>query len=320
MADDKVFKPNDKELKLFEQEKMDLYKGTFVVCIVYGLSAVLLLVLILFTDGGKEFIYDKFAPAVVTYILGSLIIILYLLNSIYTITPRRIGNDMDSDNSIMCPDFWKLEKVDIDTKKVLIENNIKSGDIKTYIIPEIMRESDKNIQYKCVYDKDVYGDTRKFLETKKGIVNDNTNIIAGFNNTTNAVAYASNPTTSVLSPDYIVKLPKNMEESNDKGLKSYAKFSGGYSSNYSNMHNETNNASLRPGVQSYLHMTEGQQTDAQKNAIYSNYEANTPLICNQVFPQVLGILDSKTKDENEISCEYAKQCGISWSSLNCKSN
>ena len=316
MADDKVFKPNDKELKLFEQEKMDLYKGTFVVCIVYGLSAVLLLVLILFTDGGKEFIYDKFAPAVVTYILGSLIIILYLLNSIYTITPRRIGNDMDSDNSIMCPDFWKLEKVDIDTKNVLIDNNtMYGGSDNTFIIPEIMRESDKNIQYKCVYDKDVYGDTRKLLETKRGIVDDNTNIIAGFNNNTNAVAYASNPTTSVLSPDYIVKLPKNMEESNDKGLKSYAKFSGGYTTgNASILDDATDNKiSLRPAKSEYL-------TGTADDARYSNYETNTPLICNQVFPQVLGILDSKTKDENEISCEYAKQCGISWSSLNCKSN
>ena len=180
MSDDKVFKPNDKELKLFEQEKMDLYKGTFVVCIVYGLSAVLLLVLILFTDGGKEFIYDKFAPAVITYILGSLIIILYLLNSIYTIRPRRIGNDMDSDNSIMCPDFWKLEKVDEPTKKVLINNNtMYGGSDNTFIIPEIMRDTDKNIQYKCVYDKDVYGDTRKLLETKKWIVADNASIIAG---------------------------------------------------------------------------------------------------------------------------------------------
>lgn len=316
MSDDKVFKPNDKELKLFEQEKMDLYKGTFVVCIVYGLSAVILLVLILFTDGGKEFIYDKFAPAVITYILGSLIIILYLLNSIYTIRPRRIGNDMDSDNSIMCPDFWKLEKVDDPTKKVLIDNNISyGGSDNTIIIPEIMRESDKNIQYKCVYDKDVYGDTRKLLETKKGIAADNTNIIAGFNNVANATTYATNPATSVLSPDYIVKLPKDMEDSNVKGLKSYAKFSGGYTKDNATILDDAtdNKISLRPAKSEYLTGT----ADATR---YSNYETNTPLICNQVFPQVLGILDSKTKDENEISCEYAKQCGISWSSLNCKSN
>jgi hypothetical protein len=315
MSDDKVFKPNDKELKLFEQEKMDLYKGTFVVCIVYGLSAIILLALILFTDGGKEFIYDKFAPAVVTYILGSLIIILYLLNSIYTIRPRRIGNDMDSDNSIMCPDFWKLEKVDEPTKKVLIDNNIKYGD--TFIIPEIMRDSDKNIQYKCVYDKDVYGDTRKLLETKKGITDDTTNIIAGFNNVANATAYDANPQASVLSSDYIVKLPKDIEEPNEKGLKSYAKFAGGYTTNNTSIFDSNNNISLRPAAKEYLTPSTSLE---EKKSIYTNYETKTPLICNQVYPQVLGILDSKTKEENEISCEYAKQCGISWSSLNCKGN
>ena len=315
MSDDKVFKPNDKELKLFEQEKMDLYKGTFVVCIVYGLSAIILLVLILFTDGGKEFIYDKFAPAVITYIIGSLIIILYLLNSIYTIRPRRIGNDMDSDNSIMCPDFWKLEKVDTDTKRVLIDNNTMYGANNTLIIPEIMRDTDKNIQYKCVYDKDVYGDTRKFLETKKGIATDNASIIAGFANTSNAVAYAANPLTSVLSPDYIVKLPAGMEDSNVKGLKSYARFSGGYTTDNTNIFESNNNVSLKTAKSEYIPGTGG-----AINNILTRYETNTPLICNQVFPQVLGILDSKTKDENEISCEYAKQCGISWSSLNCKNN
>jgi hypothetical protein len=317
MSDDKVFKPNDKELKLFEQEKMDLYKGTFVVCIVYGLSAIILLVLILFTDGGKEFIYDKFAPAVVTYILGSLIIILYLLNSIYTITPRRIGNDMDSDNSIMCPDFWKLEKVVEEDKKILIANNNASGEPKTYIIPEITRDADKNIQYKCVYDKEVYGDTRKLLETKRGITGDSASIIAGFNNVANAIAYAANPQASVLSPDYIVKLPKDIEETNEKGLKSYAKFAGGYTTNNLSIFDSNNNISLRPAASEYLTPSTSPE---EKKSIYTNYETKTPLICNQVYPQVLGILDSKTKEENEISCEYAKQCGISWSSLNCKAN
>jgi hypothetical protein len=317
MSDDKVFKPNDKELKLFEQEKMDLYKGTFVVCIVYGLSAIILLVLILFTDGGKEFIYDKFAPAVVTYILGSLIIILYLLNSIYTITARRIGNDMDSDNSIMCPDFWKLEKVVEEDKKILIANNNASGDPKTYIIPEITRDADKNIQYKCVYDKEVYGDTRKLLETKRGITGDSASIIAGFNNVANAITYAANPQASVLSPDYIVKLPKDIEEPNEKGLKSYAKFAGGYTTDNTSIFDSNNNISLRPAANEYLTPSTSLE---EKKSIYTNYETKTPLICNQVYPQVLGILDSKTKEENEISCEYAKQCGISWSSLNCKAN
>lgn len=313
MSDDKVYKPNDKELKLFEQEKMDLYKGTFVVCIVYGLSAVILLVLILFTDGGKEFIYDKFAPAVVTYIIGSLIIILYLLNSIYTIRPRRIGNDMDTENNIMCPDFWKLEKVKAADKTILIDNNTRYD--SNNIIPEITRDTDKNIQYKCVYDENVYGDTRNLLSKKKGILGDNTDtkFLAGFANTSNALAYATNPSTSVLSPNYIVGLPTNIEPTNVKGLKSYAKFSGGYTQNNTTIFKTDNDVGLRPAKTEYV-------PGGAIATILGSYETNTPLICNQVYPQVLGILDSKTKDENEISCEYAKQCGISWSSLNCKNN
>jgi hypothetical protein len=85
MSEKEVFKPNERELRLFEQEKMELYKGTFVVCLVYGLSAFILLIVILFTEWGREYIYDKFAPAVITYILGSLIIIIYLLNEIFSI-------------------------------------------------------------------------------------------------------------------------------------------------------------------------------------------------------------------------------------------
>ena len=87
MADVEVkeFKANEKELKLFEQEKMELYKGTFVVCLVYGLAAILLLGMILFTENGKTFIYDQFAPAVITYILGSLIIIIYLVTRLQTL-------------------------------------------------------------------------------------------------------------------------------------------------------------------------------------------------------------------------------------------
>jgi hypothetical protein len=221
---------------------------------------------------------------------------------------------MDSDNSIMCPDFWKLEKVDTTTKNVLIDNNNKTGELATYIIPEITRKEDKNIQYKCVYDKDVYGDTRKLLDTKKGITGDTTNIIAGFNNVANATAYNANPLTSVLSPDYIVKLPTSIEQTNEKGLKSYAKFAGGYTNNNATiLDDSTNKISLRPAKAEYI------TTGSAENK-YTAYETNMPLICNQVYPQVLGILDSKTKDENEISCEYAKQCGISWSSLNCKSN
>ena len=306
MSEDTVFKPNEKELKLFEQEKVELYKGTFVVCLTYGLSALLLLVAVLFTTWGKEYIYDKFAPAVITYILGSIIIILYLLSSIYTIKPRRIGEEVDSNT--LCPDFWKLEKVPSNMKSEIISNN---NIVDQHIIPEVNTEKSKNIQYRCVSDNNVYGNVSDNLKMKQSLSTNN-NYEAGFNTKDKALQYASANKVSILPPQYIVNIPtKNSDTNIYKDLQKYAKFSGAYSANNSNLFDITNSNVLRVGDSQYI----GQ--DSNIRAILNNYESKTPLICNVVYPQVLGILDNRTQEGNGISCEYAKQCGVSWSSLNC---
>jgi hypothetical protein len=301
-CDEKVLKLNEKELQLFEQEKIELYKGTFVVCLTYGLSALLLLVAVLFTTWGKEYIYDKFAPAVITYILGSIIIILYLLSSIYTIKPRRISEEVDS--NILCPDFWKLQKVPDDMKTEIITNN--KIDVQ-HIIPEINTNKSKNIKYRCVSDNNVYGNVKDNLIAKNFLSNNNYE--AGFNDAAKAKQYSDAKKVSAITPQYIVNIPtKSTDTSIYNDLQKYAKFSGAYSLNNNNLLDSTNNNVLRVGDTAY--------TGADSNTIM-NYNTKTPLICNVVYPQVLGILDSKTQEGNGISCEYAKQCGISWSSLKC---
>jgi hypothetical protein len=301
MYEEEVFKPNEKELKLFEKDKLELYKGTFVVCLVYGITAILLLIVILFTKWGKEYIYDKFAPAIITYILGSIIIIIYLLSSIYSIKPRKIGKDIESDNNIICPEYWKLEKVPDDMKQEIIENN----NFGSQIIPEINSERSTNIQYRCKYDKNVYGNTSDYLKMTNTI--SNTKYYSGFNTSNIANIYATN-LKAKLTPDYIVSIPSKDNAQTFKELKKYAKFSGAYSLSNSNMLDDSNNRVLKVGDASYL----------SKSNMLTKYETDAPLICNVVYPQVLGVLDSKTSAGNEVSCAYAKECGISWSSLNCK--
>lgn len=306
MSEEEVFKPNEKELKLFEQEKLELYKGTFVVCLVYGLSAILLLVIILFTKWGKEYIYDKFAPAVITFIGGSLIIIISLISSIYNIKPRKIGKDIESDNNIMCPEYWKLEKVSAPMKQeMILNNNIDSNKI----IPEINSDRNANIQYRCVYDKNVYGKTDEYLKMNNDI--SKIKYYPGFNSSNIALKSVTNKNAKI-TPEYIVSIPDSNSKT-FKELKKYAKFSGAYSGTNSNIFDNLNTNVLKVGDSSYL-----STTSSDKSAVRAQYETNAPLICNIVYPQVLGVLDSKTKAGNEVSCEYAKQCGISWSSLNCK--
>jgi hypothetical protein len=311
-CDEKVLKLNEKELQLFEQEKIELYKGTFVVCLTYGLSALLLLIAVLFTTWGKEYIYDKFAPAVITYILGSIIIIFYLLSSIYTIKPRRIGEEVDS--NMLCPDFWKLEKVSPGAKQEIIDNNLFS---EKNIIPEINTNKNKNIQYRCVSDNKVYGNVSDNLQMKRSLSNNNYNYLAGFTNSNIAQEYINKGKNSILTPQYIVNIPKlnaDTDKSIYKDLQKYARFSGAYSANNSNIFYQYNsNAVLRVGNSDYL---DGIRS-ANNKTVLNNYDTKTPLICNVVYPQVLGILDSRTQEGNGISCEYAKQCGISWSSLKC---
>lgn len=318
MSDEEVlnFKANDKELKLFEQEKMDLYKGTFVVCLVYGLSAVLLLALILFTESGREYIYDKFAPAVITYVLGSLIIIMYLLYSIYIIKPRRLGKDIDGDNNIKCPDFWKLKKTEDIAKTAMIDNNKA-----TPIMKDINNITNANIQYVCEYDEGVYGDKKSFIEMKKTIGRQPTPTTFKSGFTTMSIAKSQNTAASkTIIPDYILKLPfydPNIPELVE--LKKYAKFTGAYSSNYYKLNNSDFTSIPKVMDINYVTSTTDKApiVSPESSTLYTKYNDTAPLVCNKVFPQVLGVLDKTQKKGNEISCEYAKQCDISWSSLNC---
>jgi hypothetical protein len=307
--------PNANELKLFENEKMELYKGTFVVCIVYGLSALLLLLIILFTEWGREYIYNKFAPAVITYILGSLIIIIYLLNAIFTLQPRKVGRVMDGDNNILCPDYWKLEKVPDYIKEGIIKNNIY--DVNNNIIPQINSVPNSKIKYRCVYDRNVFGNTEQYNTMNNELIETNKykpgfTDMAVVNNY--ITAKAANIATTI-EPDYIViNQDTNKNSPYYKDLKKYAMFTGAYSSNNDNGRLISGHSNI---LRVFTDKTKPYNAD-NKDEYLNAYEAKSPLICNIVYPQVLGILDSETKDKNEVSCEYAKQCGISWSSLKCK--
>ena len=117
------FVPDPKELKLFKEEKSNMYKGTWMICLVYGLSALTLLGVIFLTEWGKTYVYEKFLPAVLTFVIGAIFIIVYLLFSIFALQPRKIGKGLDTTTS--CPDYWKLHQVDKYRKDAIIDNNFK---------------------------------------------------------------------------------------------------------------------------------------------------------------------------------------------------
>jgi hypothetical protein len=294
------FVPNQKEIELFKKEKMNLYKGTWTVCFVYGVSALILLITILFTESGRTYIYDKYLPAVITYVVGAIIIILYLIYSIFNIKPRKLGKVERVVYS--CPDYWKYDIENDSAKKANIVRNIsefsntnpydpecttpnsicvKAGSTnKQYILDgkdDILLNSGTSniyINYKCKPDTIVYGEI------------DTHNLsLTAYN--TNPFAKKGDIIYTNLSSD-----EKNME------LKKYAQVSGVYKSVFKD--------------DSYIF-------SGHKNKFTSGEATNTPLICNELYPALLSGLE-KTPDDTKVRCAYAKKCGVSWSDIDCYEN
>jgi hypothetical protein len=227
---------------------------------------------------------------------------------------------MDSDHNIICPDFWKLEKVDDTTRADIIANNeVANG--KGKIISTFTSASNANLQYRCVYDPNVQGTTKELLAMKNAM-DSTTPYMAGFKKIAEAASHRQRGDKSTLTPDYIVKKPQSTNDNaaTYKDIQNYAKFSGAYgATNESNIkvNLDTNTTTLKIADNQYITNARGGSaaSDVAANTVY---KTNTPLMCNVVYPQVLGVLDKDTKEKNEVSCEYAKQCGVSWSSLKCR--
>jgi hypothetical protein len=136
--------------------------------------------------------------------------------------------------------------------------------------------------------------------------------MAGFLKKDDATRHNTAGIKSTLKPDYIVKKPENIK-AGAEDLKKYAQFSGAYGGVTDKINDGADRYTPKIAKTEYL-IADATAATAAK----TKYVSDTPLICNVVYPQVLGVLDKDTKEKNEISCEYAKQCGVSWSSLKCK--
>ena len=186
------------------------------------------------------------------------------------------------------------------------------------LIVEINRTPNTKIKYRCVHDKNVYGNTENYKIMKNDLITSASDkYLPGFTSATDANRYITDKlagTKITTQPDYVVT---NQDTNSQyyKDLKKYAMFTGAYS--FNNLTKLVDTTSTSDNIlRVYNDKT---YTTANKDALWKDtYDSSSPLICNVVYPQVLGLLDSDTKDKNEVSCDYAKQCGISWSSLKCK--
>lgn len=325
------FVPNTKELELFKMEKLNMYKGTWMVCFVYGISAAILLSVIFFTDWGRTYIYNKFFPAVITYVIGAIIIIIYLLVSIFSIKPRKLKKSVET--LPVCPDYWKLEKV-TDTSNIMdIMSNIKNysrgfdapnpsteihssnypkgGENKQYILngkDDIILSNNQHVlNYKCVPDPLVYGNIVDIKSQFELVNNDNT--------TYNFATTSNNYVKKDDMPKYIyVPLDSNVS----KNLQNYSEITGIHKSSWTGSNIDRANRYFDNTIvkHSNPYGTPYKFTGDSNSVSDVKFNGVKPLICNEVYPYLLDSMEDKAKNQ-ALKCEYAKKCGVSWSYLDC---
>jgi uncharacterized membrane protein len=130
----------DYDITINSIHQENMFKGTIAICIVYAIFAFILVSAAYFSDNIRELLFDKFLPFTLVYIIGTIVIIMIFIYYIVSFVPKKVDKNK-IDDSISCPDYWKLEI--LDDKAI-----DKSFDIATY--------NKKLFKYRCVMDDAVF--------------------------------------------------------------------------------------------------------------------------------------------------------------------
>jgi len=152
-------KATEQDFKVYKVDKQKLFKGSVVVCVVYGVFALVLLLLTLFVEPARHLLADEFSTFVATLIGGMIMIIVLMIIQIATFKPRALSMPIyDAD---ICPDYWKLVQSD------------------TADLASVSDEDKFLMQYKCIPDETVYNKTAQTFGSTAPIASATTTNIYG---------------------------------------------------------------------------------------------------------------------------------------------
>lgn len=136
------------DMTIYEHRKEKIFKGTIAICVIYALIALLFIISSYFAPSIKFVIFDKFLPFTIVFIIGTILLIIYLFSNILKFNPIKINKNYDYTN-ISCPDYWKLEY------NSNLQNYFDSNTINTHIF-----------NYRCVLDSNIMSKTDLYFNRK----------------------------------------------------------------------------------------------------------------------------------------------------------
>lgn len=179
-SDDNTFDENiaiyrsrltENDRKIFDYNRTSKYWLTFAVCCIYGLIALIILLVGSFTSWGNKVFFNDLYIFIITYIIGTIIIIIFLTYKVYNFDFPSTENILDN-TSQYCPDYWSSKKNNVEITD--LADNQKTTDFGIDI-------SKQDFYYKCELKnenikKDIKYKTsstgEKYIELEKDMGND----------------------------------------------------------------------------------------------------------------------------------------------------
>ncbi len=101
-------KISDAEKREYDMRRLDFFKATIAVTVIYATVIILISAVGIFSDEGYRFLFQDGYVFIVTLIIGVILIVALLLYRIYTYKMQK--KTVVSGDSYVCPDYWELKK------------------------------------------------------------------------------------------------------------------------------------------------------------------------------------------------------------------
>lgn len=313
-VDNYVF--TEEEMKVYNEERMNIYHGTITVCAIYAGIAFLIILLGYFTEWGRSFLLGTILPFVITYIIGSIVIIIILADWVAKFKPRKIDDRVGYDSDI-CPDYWHLAENDTSGEPY-------SKDVNQHLM-----------KYKCVYDpKIIDKNTINASDPRYKFTNsdDKDNELPHSNEPEKSHLYVNLNDDSANAPTTKENLFGGNGDKKMPLFKDYAMLMHHYKIREDKPAVADNTKTTKYNYDDYvslatpektLTINDGTTIDGSGVISKTKTEGEVPLTCDTVYPLYLSAMDihnselNRDEPKNVFRCAYAKACGFPWTDAGC---
>jgi len=347
----------DYDMTIYEHRKERIFKGTIAICIVYALVALLILLSSYMSPTIKFVIFEKFMPFTIVFIVGTILLIVYLFDS------NTINTNILNYRCVLDPNIFSKTDLYFNQKNKYVPDAV-SGVVNTNGTKAIgMTGSDYNqlMSYSSVSKDSIDNDNSKYIVADLK-ANENKYILNKITGLADSNVYKNLVESSLLMNNYY--FDSNISKNKDYNIYKHisqatlANTDGnGFDDSVitefnSSKHNDydlkfvasdtKHSASTTPLTNTNTiaikkNITDG-TTEYLNNIILGNNDYDSPdttfvspgslekfpIVCNRVYPLLLAAKDKELSknsngkyDENVLRCAYSKMCGIPWSDMNC---